>query len=178
MMARYYTQSAMMGHMKAGRKTNVERILETAGEPSVPHAFDGRGGQAEASEIAVQLGVPAAQVFKTLVTETERHEAFVFVVPADGTLDLKKAARAAGVRALAMLPLARLFPLTGYRHGGCSPLGMKRRLPTFIDASAEAWPRIFVSAGQIGLNVEVAPRALAALAQASFAEVARRGGDA
>ena len=161
--------------MKTGRKTNVERLLEAAGVPYAAHAFDGREGRAEAAEIAAQLGVPAAYVFKTLVTETERHEAFVFAVPADGTLDLKKAARAAGVRALTMLPQAKLFPLTGYRHGGCSPLGMKRRLPTFVDASAEALPRIFVSAGQIGLNVEVAPRALAALVPATFADVARRG---
>ena len=161
--------------MKTGRKTNVERLLEAAGVPYAAHAFDGREGRAEAAEIAAQLGVPAAHVFKTLVTETERHEAFVFAVPADGTLDLKKAARAAGVRALTMLPQAKLFPLTGYRHGGCSPLGMKRRLPTFVDASAEALPRIFVSAGQIGLNVEVAPRALAALVPAAVAGGGRRG---
>lgn len=157
--------------MKANKKSNVERLLETAGIPYVAHAFDGRGGRADAAEIAAQLGVPAAQVFKTLVTETERHEAFVFVVPADGSLSLKKAARAANVRALAMLPQARLFPLTGYVHGGCSPLGMRRRFLTFIDASAEALPRMFVSAGHIGLNVEVAPGALAALIPATFADL-------
>lgn len=155
--------------MKAAKKTNVERILEAAGLPYVPHAFDGRGGQAEAPEIAAQLGIPPRIVFKTLVTETERHEAFVFVIPADGRLDLKKAAKAAGVKALSMLPLTRLFPLTGYRHGGCSPLGMKRRFPTFIDASAEALPELYVSAGQIGLNVSLAPKPLAALIPAEFA---------
>lgn len=159
--------------MKAEKKTNVERILEAAGVPYVPHAFDGRGGQAEAAEIAARLGVPPAHVFKTLVTETDRHEAFVFVVPADGELDLKRAAKAAGVKALAMLPLAKLFPLTGYRHGGCSPLGMKKHLPTFIDASAETLPRLFVSAGQIGLNVEVAPHALANLIPAPFVPLRR-----
>ena len=143
--------------MKANKKSNVERLLETAGIPYVAHVFDGRGGR--------------AQVFKTLVTETERHETFVFVVPADGSLSLKKAARAANVRALAMLPQARLFPLTGYVHGGCSPLGMRRRFPTFIDGSAETLPRMFVSAGHIGLNVEVAPRALAALIPATFADL-------
>ncbi len=155
--------------MKGARKTNVERLLEAAGVPYAPHAFDGRGGQAEAGEIAAQLGLPPHVVFKTLVTETERHEPYVFVIPADGRLDLKKAAKAAGVKALAMLPLAKLFPLTGYRHGGCSPLGMKRRLPTFIDASAETLPEIYVSAGQIGLNVSVPPHPLAALIPAPFA---------
>ncbi len=154
-------------------KTNAERILESAGVSYVPHEFDGRDGKADAGEIAGQLGVPAACVFKTLVTETERHEAFVFVVPADGELDLKKAARAAGVKSLAMLPLARLFPLTGYRHGGCSPLGMARKFPTFIDVSAREHERIFVSAGRIGLNLEVDPRALAGAVPAEFADLRR-----
>lgn len=154
-------------------KTNAERLLEAAGVAYVPHLFDGREGKADAGEIAAQLGVPAARVFKTLVTETERHEGFVFAIPANATLNLKKAAKAAGVRALVMLPLARLFPLTGYRHGGCSPLGMRRRLPTFIDASAVGLERIFVSAGRIGMNVEVEPHALAALIPATFAEICR-----
>lgn len=162
-----------MTHFMAQKKTNAERILETAGVSYVPHTFDGREGKADAGEIAAQLGVPAARVFKTLVTETERHEVFVFAVPADGELDLKKAARAAGVKALAMLPQARLFPLTGYRHGGCSPLGMARKFPTFIDASAQAHGRIFVSAGRIGLNLEVEPQALAAAVPAAFADVRR-----
>ena len=155
--------------MKPPKKTNVERILEAAGLPYAPHTFDGRDGQAEAAEIAAQLCIPPSIVFKTLVTETERHEAYVFVIPADGRLDLKKAAKAAGVKALAMLPLAKLFPLTGYRHGGCSPLGMKKRLPTFIDASAETLPELYVSGGQIGLNVSLAPKPLAALIPATFA---------
>lgn len=157
--------------MKTTKKSNVERLLEAAGIPCTPHTFDGRGGRADAAEIAAQLGVPPAHVFKTLVTETERHEAFVFVVPADATLNLKKAARAANVRALSMLPQARLFPLTGYVHGGCSPLGMRRRFPTFIDSSAETLPRLFVSAGHIGINIEVAPRALADLIPATFADL-------
>lgn len=157
--------------MKANRKSNVERMLEAAGIPCVAHAFDGRGGRADAAEIAAQLGVSAAHVFKTLVTETERHETFVFVVPANASLNLKKAARAADVRALAMLPQARLFPLTGYVHGGCSPLGMRRHFPTFIDGSAESLSRMFVSAGHVGLNVEVPPLALAGLIPATFADL-------
>lgn len=159
--------------MRVTKKTNVERLLDAAGVAYVPHTFDGRGGRVDAAEIATQLGVPPARVFKTLVTETSRHEAFVFVVPADGALDLKKAARAADVRALAMLPQARLFPLTGYVHGGCSPLGMRRRLPTFIDVSAKDQERIFVSAGHIGMNVEVGPNALANLIPAAFADLRR-----
>lgn len=159
--------------MKAAKKTNVERLLEAAHLPYVSHTFDGREGKADATEIAEQLGVPPARVFKTLVTETDQHEGFVFVIPANATLDLKKAAKAAGVRSLALLPLVRLFPSTGYRHGGCSPLGMKRKLPTFIDASATMHERIFVSAGQIGMNVEVAPEPLAGLIPAVFVELCR-----
>lgn len=159
--------------MKAAKKTNVERILEQASIEHITHSFDGRGGKADAAEIAAQLGVPADQVFKTLVTETEHHEAYVFVVPAAGELDLKKAAKAAGVRSLAMLPLAKLFPLTGYIHGGCSPLGMRKHFPTFIDETAQLFDHIYVSAGQVGLNVEVPPEALAALVPATFVDISR-----
>lgn len=156
--------------MKAPKcvKTNVERLLEAAGVPYVAHSFDGREGAADAEEIAAQLGVPAASVFKTLVTRSERNAYYVFAIPADARLDLKKAAKAAGEKALEMLPLAKLFPLTGYRHGGCSPLGMRKSFPTFIDGSARQWPRIFISAGQIGLNLEVAPEPFAKLVPAVF----------
>ena len=112
--------------MKPAKKTNVERILEAAGLPYVPHTFDGRGGQAEASEIAVQLGIPPSIVFKTLGTETERHEAFVFVIPADGRLDLKKAAKAVSEKSIAMIHVSEINGLTGYVRGGCSPVGMKK----------------------------------------------------
>lgn len=155
--------------MKGAKKTNVERILETAGIPFTAHTFDGREGKADAVEIAGQLGVPPAQVFKTLVTTTEDRQCFVFAIPANATLDLKKAAKAAGVKSLAMLPLAKLFMTTGYRHGGCSPIGMKKAFRTFLDASAEDWETILISAGQIGMNVQVAPKPFAAAIPATFA---------
>ena len=159
--------------MKPPKKTNVERILDAASIPYVPHTFDGREGRATAVEIANMLGIPPDAVFKTLVTVTEKRESFVFVVPAPATLDLKKAAKAAGVKSLDMLPLAKLFTLTGYRHGGCSPIGMRKTFPTFIDTSAESLDRIWISAGQIGMNLEVSPTALAKLIPAPFVPLAR-----
>ena len=155
-------------------KTNAMRILDRMKIPYSHYTYECEEFT-DGVQVADLLGLPHEKVYKTLVVQGASREYFVFVIPIEAELDLKKAARAAGVRALTMLPQAKLFPLTGYRHGGCSPLGMKRRLPTFVDASAEALPRIFVSAGQIGLNVEVAPRALAALVPATFADVARRG---
>lgn len=154
-------------------KTNVERILEAAGVPYTPHAFDGRDGKADACDIAAQLAIPPERVFKTLVTIAPKGALYVFAIPANHTLDLKKAARAAGEKSLDMLPLAKLFPLTGYRHGGCSPIGMRKNFPTFLDASAQAHTHIFISAGQIGLNLEVAPEPFARLIPATFADVAR-----
>jgi Cys-tRNA(Pro)/Cys-tRNA(Cys) deacylase len=154
------------------KKTNAMRLLEQAGVEYEAYEYDGEGGKITGSEIAARIGKPLHLVCKTLVTATDHREYFVFVIPVEKTLDLKAAARTAGVKALAMLPLAKLFPLTGYVHGGCSPLGLKTAMPVFIDASVENEPEMFFSGGRIGLNLRVAPKALAALAGAKFAPVA------
>ena len=110
-------------------------------------------------------------VFKTLVTQSSDREFIVFVVPVGGELDLKKAARVAGEKAVNMMPVKDLLAVTGYVRGGCSPLGMKKAFPTWIDESARAQEAILVSAGKIGRQVEVAPCALAELAHARFADL-------
>ena len=110
-------------------------------------------------------------VFKTLVAEANTGEHFVFVIPAPETLSLKKAAKAAGVKSVAMLPQKKLLPLTGYVHGGCSPVGMKKLFPTVIHSSAEDLAAMIVSAGRIGCQVELAPHDLAALVRAKFADI-------
>lgn len=158
--------------MTAIRKSNVIRILERAGIPFEAFEYDGEGGRIGGEAIAERIGRPPGLVCKTLVTTTAGRERFVFVVPVDGGLDLKRAARAAGVRSLAMLPLKELFPLTGYLHGGCSPVGMKTRMRVFIDKSVEGADEMYVSGGRIGLNVRVAPADLAGLVGAVFAPVA------
>ena len=138
-------------------KTNVMRLLDAAHIDYVPHEYD--NSVTDGETVARLVGIPAERVFKTLVTEGGERRNFVFVVPVGKTLDLKAAARAAGVKSVAMIPQKKLLPLTGYIHGGCSPIGMKKPLPTFIDASAEGFDAIVVSAGKVGHQVELSPGA-------------------
>lgn len=153
-------------------KTNVVRILEAAGIPCTAYEVPLEKGQVPDGVTAARLiGKPPEQVFKTLVAEGPKGEHFVFVIPVAETLDLKKAARAAGVKSIAMLPQKKLLPLTGYVHGGCSPIGMKKQLPTVVDASAEAFETICFSAGRIGLQIETAPASLRAVTPYQSADI-------
>lgn len=142
-------------------KTNVERLLENAGIRFTPYEYDVSDGNLDAISIARKIGKDQDCVFKTLVTEAPGPEYYVFVIPGPATLDLKKAARAAGVKSIAMIPQKKLLPLTGYIHGGCSPIGMKKVLPTFLDETAILYETICVSAGKVGTNVELNPEVLA-----------------
>lgn len=158
----------------ADTKTNVMRLLEQKRIPYTPHAYPGAGGALDGVTVAGLIGLPPERVYKTLVTQGAGGGYYVFVVPAPGELDLKAAARAVGEKSVAMLPQARLLPLTGYVHGGCSPLGMKKRLPTVLDDSALGLEAMAVSAGRIGFQVELAPADLCGLAGGRFAPVAKR----
>ena len=115
----------------------------------------------------MHLGIPEDKLFKTLVTTDTMGGHFVFCIPTTQELDLKKAARAAGVKRIEMLKQKDLFPLTGYVHGGCSPVGMKKQFPTVLDASAENWDTILVSAGRVGMLMELSPAELAAMVGAT-----------
>ena len=153
-------------------KTNVVRILEAAGIPCTAYEVPLEKGQVPDGVTAARLiGKPPEQVFKTLVAEGPKGEHFVFVIPVAETLDLKKAARAAGVKSIAMLPQKKLLPLTGYVHGGCSPVGMKKQFPTVFHETALLYDTICVSAGKIGAQVECSPQALIALLRAKTADV-------
>lgn len=151
-------------------KTNAMRMLDRAKIPYAVHTY-------EASEaldgvtVAGKIGRPVEQVYKTLVTQG-KHGYFVFVVPAAAELDLKKAAKAVGEKAVEMIHVKDINKVTGYIRGGCSPVGMKKGYPTVIDTSARNLPAIIVSGGKIGWQVELAPAALAGLTSASFAPVA------
>ena len=120
---------------------------------------------------AQALSLDPAQVFKTLVTRGGKGGVFVFCIPVDAELDLKKAARCAGVKNIEMLHVRELQGLTGYIRGGCSPVGMKKQYPTFIDASADMFGEIYVSAGLRGQQLKVSPRELKEFIGAQFAEV-------
>ena len=154
-------------------KTNAVRLLESAGIAFAVHEYPVDDGRIDARSIAEKLGRSTDEVFKTLVAESPAHEHFVFVIPAAGELDLKKAAQAAGRKSIEMIPQKQLFPLTGYVHGGCSQVGMKKLFPTFIDETAQLFEVMFVSGGKVGLNLEIAPDQLCSFIQAQYADLTK-----
>ncbi len=138
-------------------KTNVMRVLDRAKIGYQAHFYDGSDGKIDGVSVADKVGLPAVMVYKTLVTRAHGGGLLVFVIPVEKELDLKKAARAAAVKSVEMLRQSELLPQTGYIHGGCSPIGMKKSFPTYIDKSAEHLAGMAVSAGKIGAQVELAP---------------------
>ena len=156
--------------MKKEEKTNVMRVLDGKKISYQSHSYE-PDATMSGEEIAAILGEAPDNVFKTLVTQGKSGQHYVFVIPVEKELDLKKAARAAGEKAVSMIPQKELLPLTGYVHGGCSPIGMKKAFPTFIDASATGFERICVSAGKVGAQIEVAPEALMAAVRCTAAEL-------
>ncbi len=134
-------------------KTNAVREMEAAHADftvryfECPEALSG-------VEVAATLGQDPDCVFKTLVTQAKSGQHYVFMVPVACELDLKKAAQAAGEKAITMIKSRELLPLTGYIHGGCSPVGMKKLFPAFIDETAELYDRIMFSGGRIGCQIE------------------------
>lgn len=136
------------------KKTNVMRLLDSMKIEYIVREYEA-DPHLTGVEIAGILGLDADAVFKTLVTFSEKeHEHFVFVIPVGAELDLKKAARAAGVKDIEMIRQKELLPLTGYVHGGCSPIGMKRTFRTFVDETAQLFDRIAFSGGRVGMQVE------------------------
>lgn len=154
-------------------KTNALRLAESANLSVEAFEYDISDGMIDGKSVAEKIGRSPDEVFKTLVAEAPGKEYFVFIVPAAGELDLKKAARAAKRKSIELIALKELLPLTGYVHGGCSPLGMKKLFPTFIDETAVLFDRIWVSGGRVGLNIAVEPSALAAAVNAGFADITR-----
>ena len=157
----------------AEEKTNVMRLLEQKKVPYTPHHYAHPDGAVDGVSVAALIGRDPASVCKTLVTQGASKKYYVFVIPVEKELDLKAAARAAGEKSIEMLRQAQLLPLTGYVHGGCSPVGMKKQFSTVLDESVENLDTIVVSAGKIGAQVELAPEALRALVRGSFAPVAK-----
>lgn len=135
-------------------KTNALRELDAAGIPHEELFFDAVATMT-GEEIARAQGEDPDAVFKTLVTQGKSGGYYVFLVPVAAELDLKKAAAAAGEKAIAMIKARELLPLTGYVHGGCSPIGMKKQFPTFVHQSAAGYPVLMFSAGKIGYQVEL-----------------------
>lgn len=154
---------------KAG-KTNALREIEAAG---IEHRFITFECEEALSgvDVAATLGEDPDRVFKTLVTQAKSGQHYVFMVPVACELDLKKAATVVGEKAIAMIKARDLLPLTGYVHGGCSPVGMKTAFPTAIDETAQLYDTIMFSGGRIGCQVEMAPDDLATLVDLTFADI-------
>lgn len=150
-------------------KTNALRMLDASGIPYRTHAYD--SDITDGQTVARLVGKSAEETFKTLVTVGASGRHLVFMVPVNGTLSLKKAAKAAGEKSVTMLMQKELFPLTGYVHGGCSPVGMKKPFPTVIDETAVLFDTICCSAGRRGLQAELSPTALADFIHAAFADL-------
>lgn len=158
---------------KKDDKTNVMRVLDKA---KINYSF--RKYEPNASltggEIARLLGEEPERVFKTLVTVSKSKEHYVFMLPVEKELDLKKAARAAGEKNIEMIAQKELLSLTGYVHGGCSPIGMKKQFKTFIDESARQFDTIMFSAGKVGYQVEIATADAERLIPLFFADLAKQ----
>ncbi|MBE5917738.1 MAG: Cys-tRNA(Pro) deacylase [Pseudobutyrivibrio ruminis] len=156
--------------MKNNDKTNVMRVLDAKKISYESHSYE-PDATMTGEEIAGVLGEPAEKVFKTLVTQGKTGAYYVFVVPVVEELDLKKAAKAAGEKSIAMIKQKDLLSLTGYVHGGCSPIGMKKQFPTFIHDTATAYDKVFVSAGKVGFQIELAPTDLIKVANIKSADL-------
>lgn len=141
-------------------KTNAARVLDKEKILYRMQAYEVDENDLSAAHLAAQLGEDPAKIFKTLVLKGDKTGYLVCVVPGDAELDLKKAARLSGNKSCAMIPVKDLQNVTGYIRGGCSPLAMKKRFPTFIDESVELWPEVYVSAGLRGVQLVVPPDGL------------------
>ncbi len=156
-------------------KTNVMRVLDQKKVPYTAHTYPVGDAAPDGVSVAQMLGQDPAAVFKTLVVKGASGGYYVFDIPVAETLDLKKAARAVGEKSVAMLPAKELLPLTGYVHGGCSPVGMKKRFPTVFHESCLEHETICVSAGKVGFQVELNPADLIALAGGKTADLIAAG---
>lgn len=161
--------------MKKIDKTNVARLLDKAkiAYQLVPYEFD--PDDLAAQHVADNLGEDINQVFKTLVLRGERNGIFVCVIPGNREVDLKKAARAFGDKKVEMVAMKELLGLTGYIRGGCSPIGMKKPYPVFIHSSVSDFTEVFISAGQRGLQLRLAPADLISFTRATVADLVVTG---
>ncbi len=157
---------------KKPSKTNAMRILDSSKIRYTVREYP-EDGPIAAVDVAAWLGQPMERLFKTLVTTDLNKGYYVFCLPADRELDLKKAAQTAGVKKIEMLKQKDLLGLTGYVHGGCSPVGMKKVFPTFMDESALTQETVYVSGGRIGTQIEIVPQDLEKILPIRFVSITK-----
>jgi Cys-tRNA(Pro)/Cys-tRNA(Cys) deacylase len=152
-------------------KTNAVRILEAQKIVQATFEYESNEEELDAISVSKKINVEPESVFKTLVTRNENNEIHVFVIPGNFDLNLKKAAIASGSKSIEMIKVKELQPLTGYIRGGCSPVGMKKLFPTYIDETAQLHEQIYVSAGIRGMQLNLNPKDLAEVVKAEFADL-------
>lgn len=155
----------------AEQKTNVMRLLEQKKVRYTPHEYAHGDEAVDGVTVARLTGIDEAQVYKTLVARGASKNVYVFVIPVAQELDLKKAAKAVGEKSVAMLHVSELTAITGYVRGGCSPIGMKKQFKTTYHADILALDTVFVSAGKIGYQIELAPQELITLTRGQTADI-------
>lgn len=156
--------------MTKQEKTNVMRFLEQKKIPYQMHDYTSSGAIA-GEDVARVLGENPDEVFKTLVTVGKSKQNYVFLVPVNKELNLKKAASAVGEKSIEMIKSKDLLGLTGYVHGGCSPIGMKKQFPTVVHNTAESMENILFSGGKIGMQVEIATKDFEKILKVEFADI-------
>jgi Cys-tRNA(Pro)/Cys-tRNA(Cys) deacylase len=150
-------------------KTNAMRMLDKAGISYSTKEYEVDENDLSGSHVADLMGVDHGSIFKTLVLKGEKTGYLVCCIPVDGELDLKKVAKAAGDKKVEMIPMKDLQAITGYIRGGCSPIGMKKPFPTFIEESAQEYPQIAVSGGVRGQQIIISPQSLVGFIRGKFA---------
>ena len=151
-------------------KTNAMRILDRMKIPYTHQAYE-CDEFVDGIQTADNLGLPHEKVYKTLVTQGNDKQYYVFVLPIEAELDLKKAAKAAGVKSVSMLHVKDITQVTGYVRGGCSPLGMKKQFPTVVHESAASFDKIYISGGRVGTSITVNPDALLKVTRGQYADI-------
>lgn len=152
-------------------KTNAVRLLESQNISHTIIEYDYDEDEIDAVSVAQKIGAEPESVFKTLVSVDEKNEFFVFVIPGNFELNLKKAAKITGSKKIELIKVKDLQPLTGYLRGGCSPIGMKKLYPTYIDENAQLFNNIYVSAGIRGMQLKLSPDDLCKVIKARFTDL-------
>lgn len=152
-------------------KTNAMRILDKEKIDYTMMSYSADDGKIDGVSVAQKIGRETGTVYKTLITQGNSKAYYVFVIPVEAELDLKKAAKVAGEKKIEMIPVKEITKVSGYIRGGCSPIGMKKLLPTIIHEAAKSLETIIVSGGQIGLQIEIKVEALAKAVNAKLADI-------
>jgi len=153
--------------------TNAMRMMMADDMDYGDYYYDDEDGLIDGISVARKINMPYSQVFKTLVTQGAPGKYYVFMLPVDKELDLKKAAKVVGEKSIKMLPSKELLEVTGYVHGGCSPVGMKKQFPTFVDISATYTDTICISGGRIGVQLQCNVEELVEYINGEYADITK-----